>query len=139
MIGEKAEKSGFQVAFDYAGGLSAGFIKPYYLDIYNTDEGGGLTRSVKYTDETASLFLDATSIYGASGFSVGFNEIKFTPGVFGKAGLNFDWATYDDWVKALETGIGAEVYLKQIPLMITEQNKAYFLYLYLSLQFGKKW
>ncbi len=139
LIGEKAEKSGFQVGFNYTGGLSAGFIKPYYLDIYNSDESGNLTRAVKYSDETANLFLDATSIYGASGFSVGFNEITFAPGAFAKAGLNFDWATYDDWVKALEAGIGAEAYMKKIPLMITEDNQAVFVYLYLSLQFGKKW
>lgn len=139
LIGEKAEKSGFQVLFNYAGGISAGFIKPYYLDVYNTDEEGGVTKSIKYSDETENLFLDATSIYGASGFSIGFNEINFTPGVFGKAGLNFDWATYDDFVKSLETGIGLELYLQDIPIMILENNKPYFVYLYLSLQLGKKW
>lgn len=61
------------------------------------------------------------------------------PGLFGKAGLNFDWATYDDFVKSAETGIGAELYLKEIPIMIQENNKPLFVYLYLSLQFGKKW
>ncbi len=50
MIGEKADKSGFQVLFNYAGGISAGFIKPYYLDVYNTDEEGGVTKSIKYSD-----------------------------------------------------------------------------------------
>ncbi|MEZ5014921.1 MAG: hypothetical protein R2794_11580 [Chitinophagales bacterium] len=139
LLGEKAEKSGFLVSFNYAGGFSAGFIKPYYLEVYNTDEQGGLTRSIKYSEETESLFLDATSIYGASGFSVGFNEIQFTPGIFARTGLSFDWATYDDFVKALETGIGAEVYARTIPLMINEQNNPYFVYLYLSLQLGKKW
>lgn len=139
MIGEKAEKSGFQVSFNYAGGLSAGFIKPYYLDVYNTDEEGGLTRSIRYSAETESLFLDATSIYGASGFSTGFNEITFAPGIFAKSGFNFDWATYDDFVKSMEAGIAAEIYLKDIPIMILENNKPYFIYLYLSLQFGKKW
>jgi hypothetical protein len=139
MIGEKADKSGFQVMFTYAGGVAAGFIKPYYLDVYNTDEEGGITKSIKYSDETESLFLDATSIYGASGFSIGFNEIEFAPGIFAKTGLNFDWATYDDFVKSVETGIGAELYLKEIPMMILENNKPYFVYLYLSLQLGKKW
>lgn len=140
MIGQKAEKSGFQVAATYAGGLSAGFVKPYYLEVYNNDpENGDLTIPIRYSETTSNLFLDATSIYGASGFGKGFNEIKVVPGLFGKAGFNFDWATYDDFVKSLETGIGAEVYLKDIPIMITENNKPYFVYLYLSLQFGKKW
>ena len=83
--------------------------------------------------------MDATSIYGASGFSIGFNEIKFAPGIFAKSGFNFDWATYDDFVKAMEVGLGTEIYLKEIPILISENNKPYFVYLYLSLQFGKKW
>ena len=140
LIGEKAEKSGFQISANYAGGFSAGFVKPYYLEAINTDsEDGNLTIPIRYSPETESLFLDATKIYGASGFSAGFNEISFVPGLFGKAGLNFDWATYDDFVKSAETGIGAELYLKEIPIMIQENNKPLFVYLYLSLQFGKKW
>lgn len=139
MIGQKAEKSGFQIAANYAGGFSAGFIKPYYLAVYSNDAENSPTVNVKYTPETANIFMDYTSIYGASGFSVGFKEISVVPGLFGKAGLNFDWATYDDFVKSAEAGIGAELYLKDIPIMILENNKPYFVYLYLSLQFGKKW
>lgn len=139
LIGEKAEKSGFQVSANYAGGLSAGLIKPYYLAVYSTAEEGTPTVNVKYSPETEYLFLDYTSIYGASGFSIGFNEISFVPGLFGKAGLNFDWASYDDFVKSAEAGIGGELYLKDIPIMISDDNKPYFVYLYLSLQFGKKW
>lgn len=140
LLGQKAEKSGFQIAATYAGGFSAGLIKPYYLEVYNNDpENGDLTRPISYSSETSNLFLDATSIYGASGFGKGFNEISLAPGLFGKAGFNFDWATYDDFVKSLEAGVGCEVYLKDIPIMILENNKPYFLYLYLSLQFGKKW
>lgn len=139
MIGQKAEKSGFQISANYAGGFSAGFVKPYYLAVFSADESTGPTVNVSYTPETANIFMDYTSIYGASGFSVGFNEIKVVPGIFGKVGMNFDWATYDDFVKAAEAGIGAELYMKDIPIMILENNKPYFVYLYLSLQFGKKW
>jgi len=139
MIGQKAEKSGFQISANYAGGFAAGFVKPYYLAVYSNAEQGVPTVNVAYSPETANIFLDYTSIYGASGFSIGFNEISVIPGIFGKAGLNFDWATYDDFVKAAEAGIGAELYLRDIPIMILENNKPYFVYLYLSLQFGKKW
>lgn len=139
MIGQKAEKSGFQISANYAGGFSAGFVKPYYLAVFSSDVSTGPTVNVSYTPETANIFMDYTSIYGASGFSTGFNEISVVPGLFGKVGMNFDWATYDDFVKAAEAGIGAELYLKEIPIMILENNKPYFVYLYLSLQFGKKW
>jgi hypothetical protein len=140
LIGEKADKSGFQISANYGGGFSAGFVKPYYLEVLNENrESNDLTIPVKYSPETEQLFLDAITIYGASGFATGLNEISVVPGIFAKGGLNFDWATYDDFVKSAEAGIGAELYLKDIPIMIQETNKPYFVYLYLSLQFGKKW
>lgn len=140
LIGEKAEKSGFEVNFNYAAGLAIGFIKPYYLDVYNIDnENNEYIESVRYNNENASLFLDATSIYGASGFSKGFNEISVVPGLFAKTGLNFDWASNDDFVKAVEAGMGGELYTRNIPIMILANNHPYFFYLYLSLQLGKKW
>ncbi|MBC8047938.1 MAG: hypothetical protein H7Y00_14165 [Fimbriimonadaceae bacterium] len=139
LLGQKAEKNGFEINFDYVVGPSLGFVKPYYLDVWYEEDGSGNIIPEKYSDSTASYFLDATSIYGYSGFTKGFSEISIIPGAFGKAGINFDWATYDDFVKALEVGIGGEFYIKDIPMMIVENNKPYFVYLYLTLQFGKKW
>lgn len=139
LIGQKAEKNGFEVNFNYAVGPSIGFVKPYYLEILKNQDGVLYTSTEKYSDANASYFLDATSIYGYSGFTTGFSEISILAGAFGKAGLNFDWASYDDYVKSLEAGIGAEIYMKDVPMMIVENNKPYFVYLYLSLQFGRKW
>lgn len=139
ILGEKAEKNGYEIKFSYAAGPSLGFLKPYYLDVWYDEDGDAILVSEKYSPETENAFLNATSIYGYSGFNKGFNEISLMPGVFGKAGINFDWATYDDFVKAFEAGIGGELYLKDVPMMIVENNKPYFVYLYLSLHFGKKW
>lgn len=139
LIGEKAEKSGFEVNFTYAVGPSIGFVKPYYLEILKNQDGTLYLSTEKYSDANASYFLDATSIYGYSGFTTGFKDISVIPGAFGKAGLTFDWASYDDYVKSLEAGIGAELYLTDVPMMILETNKPYFVYLYLSLQLGRKW
>ena len=139
LIGEKAEKSGFEIKFDYTVGPSLGFLKPYYLNVFYVDNDQVYLRTEKYSEENAGVFLDATSIYGSAGFSKGFNEISLIPGAFGRAGLKFDWATYDDFVKSMEAGIGADLYIKRVPMMILENNKPYFVYLYLSLQLGKKW
>jgi hypothetical protein len=139
LIGEKAEKSGFEINFNYVAGPSLGMTKPYYLEILYEEDGDTYKVSEKYGPETANLFLDATSIYGYSGFSKGLSEISIIPGAFAKTGLSFDWASYDEYVKSLEAGIGAEIYVKDVPMMILENNKPYFVYLYLSLQLGKKW
>jgi hypothetical protein len=139
LIGEKAEKNGFEINFTYTLGPSFGLVKPYYLDIWVDNDDDQNLVSHKYSTETEELFLNATSIYGYSGFGKGFDEISLIPGGFGKAGLSFDWANYDDYVKSIETGIGADLYIKDVPIMIIENNKPYFVYLYLSLQFGRKW
>lgn len=149
MIGEKAEKSGVEVSFNYSVGPSLGLLKPYYLDlIYSTDPGGSPiakeTRPEKYGSENAAKFLNLAEIYGSSGFSRGLLEVKPIPGLHAKAGLNFDWASWGDFVKALEVGFEADLYYKRIPIMVTDQlpnniNKAYFIGIYVSAQLGKKW
>lgn len=142
-IGDKAEKSGVEVNFSYVVGPSLGLLKPYYVDIiFLVERDGQLEaepRPLKYSEENAEVFLNPEAIYGATGFSKGLNEIKFVPGIFAKAGFNFDWASYDEFVKALEVGIGADVYPKRIPIMIAERNNPYFVYLYASIQIGKNW
>jgi hypothetical protein len=139
LIGEKAEKSGFEISFNYILGPSLGLVKPYYLEILYEQDGNIFSVPQQYAPETASLFLDASSIYGYSGFSKGLSEVSVLPGAFAKAGLSFDWAAFDEYIKSIETGIGAELYLQDVPIMILENNKPYFVFLYLSLQVGKKW
>lgn len=139
LLGQKAQKNGYEIKLTYVLGPSLGLLKPYYLDVWFEQDGDDFLIAQKYSEETASYFLDATSIFGYSGFSIGFKEISVIPGGFGKAGLIFDWANYDEYIKSLEVGLGADLYIKDIPMMIIENNKPYFAYLYLCLQFGKKW
>ncbi|MBA2423229.1 MAG: hypothetical protein H0V61_08395 [Chitinophagales bacterium] len=141
MLSERAERSGVEVGVKLLGGLSLGLLKPYYLDLLypvdNTQQYRIL--SEKYSEENAATFLDWFSIYGGSGFVYGLDEIKFIPGIHLKAGLNFDWATYDDFLKALEVGVIFDAYYKKVPIMIIDKNQQFFPNLYVSLQFGKKW
>ena len=139
-IGDKAEKSGVEVNFTYLIGPSLGLLKPYYLDvIVSTEDGGVDTEAFRYDGFNDSIFLSRESIYGASGFSKGLKEIKFRPGIHAKAGFNFDWSDYNDRIRAVEVGLAADVYPKRIPIMIEERNDPYFIYLYLAIQFGKRW
>jgi hypothetical protein len=56
-----------------------------------------------------------------------------------KSGFTFDWAQSDDAIKSLEVGATLDLYYKEVPLMILDNNSFYYPNLYLSLQFGKKW
>ncbi len=146
VLGEKAEKNGVRLSFVWEGGLSLGFLKPYYLDLaYPLPEGSnGNSQSFviltqRYTEANKNVFTDWFSIAGASGWGNGFSEIEPVPGGYGKIGLSFDWASNDDFVKSLEAGFQLDVYYKRIPLSVLEDNKPFFMGAYIGFQFGKRW
>lgn len=143
-IAEKAKKAGVDISMVYAGGLSIGVIKPYYLALsYPVPDRPGLeeTRIEKYSPANAEKFLDdiGTSILGYAGIKHGFSDMQFLWGGHGKIGLNFDWAGNDDFVKSLELGVEAEVYYRNIPLVLNDRNRPFLINLYLGLQFGKRY
>jgi len=147
-IADKAEKNGVRVSLSYLGGITLGLLKPYYLDLaYPVEDNDPnvltfLIVSQRYSEKNHDKFLDWYSIAGASGFKYGFVEIEPVPGIYGKFGLNFDWAGKEEYVKALEAGLMLDLYYKRIPLMVEEEhnyNRFYFLQAYVSFQFGKRW
>lgn len=140
VLGGKAKKSGVEVNITWTAGPTLGLLKPYYVRAYRLiNDQQIIIEEIKYTQEDATRFLTPTSIYGSAGFSFGLGEIRPIPGAFGKVGLNFDWANYSEFIKSIEAGIGADLFFERTPIMVTEQNKVQFVYLYLSLQLGKKW
>jgi hypothetical protein len=141
-IASKAERSGVTLSMVYMGGFSLGFLKPYYLNLAIPDAqptDRPYSQPERYTEENADRFLDKSKIDGASGIRYGWGEIEPVPGIHGRFGLNFDWASQDEFVKALEVGASIDLYYKRIPIMVTDDASRYFLGLYLSLQFGKRW
>lgn len=153
VLGDKAKKSGVEVNFTWVAGPSLGILKPYYLNIIETNDNRPFISAERYDPDIPERFLNSNSIYGSSGFSYGLGQISLVPGAYGKAGINFDWASYSEFVKSLEAGIGADVFPRRVPILITDdpdstaddvyalegKNKPFFVYLYLSLQLGKKW
>jgi hypothetical protein len=139
LLGDRADKSGVQVEFTWVAGPSLGMLKPYYLNLIEEGDNFSTIVAERYDENDPDRFLSRANIYGASGFSFGLGEISVLPGAYGKAGFHFDWANYSEFVKALEVGVGADVFAGRAPIMIIEKNKFHFVYLYLSLQLGKKW
>jgi hypothetical protein len=136
----KAKKQGVAVGMSYAVGPSLGIIKPYYLELYRFDNNGQPigTLAQSYTEENASLFLNPGSIAGGAGFGYGFDDLSITPGGHAKAALHLDWGAFDEIVRAVEVGIMIDVYAKQVPIMLTQDNKPYFINLYFSVELGKR-
>ncbi len=139
---QKAEENGVEVRFIYTGGASLGILKPYYLDIVYAANNRCYVKHEKYNPEVPleeNNFLNPNRIYGSSGFTYGLDEIKPHPGIYGKAGLNFEWASYNDLIKAVEVGAMLDVYYREAPIMTVIDNKQFFASLYIDVQMGWRW
>jgi len=134
LIGGKGAKNGVAVSAIYGGGFSAGLLKPYYVTIIdpNTQE----TRDIKYNAQDDTLFLYYP--FSSAGFTKGFSEIKFTPGVIAHAGLRFDYGRYNELLSAIEVGISAEYYTKDMPILVNQAPKQFFYNAYVAIEFGKR-
>ena len=143
---EKAKRKGVAVGISYEAGPTLGLQKPYYLDFWRQQDGGSneiYIVSERYDGTNYDSFTDINRIYGASGFSKGFREIRPIPGLHGKMSVHFDWGAFDEFVKAFEAGIMVDAFFKKVPIMVDEEgfseNRPYFINLYLTLQLGKRW
>jgi hypothetical protein len=127
IIGGKGNKNGVAVGAVYGAGLSLGLLKPYYVDVR---EG---------TRVTYDKIVDSAYIpLGASGFTVGWGEVKIRPGLNTKVGLRFDYGRLNETVTAIEVGLNAEFYPQEIPQMLYVEEKQFFFSAYLSLLLGRR-
>ncbi len=114
-------------------GASLGLAKPVYLNIREvTDNDNVIIARRRYDPDKH----DQDDIYGKASFLNGMDEITLYPGLFVKAGLQFDFANDREVVKALEIGLKTDIYFSNIPIMAYADNQAYFLNIYLQFYFG---
>lgn len=135
MIGNKGNKNGVAVYAVYAGGLSLGLLRPYYIDVQSPP---GQIRTIKYTPKDSADFLDPRYIIGGTGISKGWGDIKVVPGVHAKAAMRFDWGRFNNAVSALEFGFNFEFYTRKVEQLATVEGKNFFVNGYLSLLFGRR-
>jgi hypothetical protein len=139
---EKARQRGVAVGYSYQFGPALGLLKPYYLELFKRVDNGSIIATEKYSEETASRFLDRNFIYGASSFSKGFGELTPRPGLHSQISLHLDWGAFDELVKALEVGLMAEFFFTDVPIIVENENitnSPLFLNLFISLQLGRRW
>lgn len=137
IVGGKGNKNGVEVSAVYLGGISLGLVKPYYLELLDTSSQG--TSYQKYSASNATTFLNPNNILAGPGFGKGWNEVKFVPGLYGRAGMRFDWAEFDRVVSAVEVGVDADIYAQNINIMVNNPGKRFYYGAYVSLLFGKRW
>lgn len=141
MIAGKPEAGTTSVHWVYGAGLSAGLLKPYYIEALVTDPTTGRfeQQTIKYSDETKGTFLKENYILGAAGFSKGLNELKVIPGITARTGLHFDFSQRKRTKLSVELGLNAEIYTKPIEIMANQKAVPYTLNIYAAIQAGKRW
>lgn len=136
MIGGKGNKNGVGVYGVFAGGLSAGIIRPYYIEV-ESPPNSGVVRRIKYTPADSAEFM-GPFIIGGTGLSTGWRDMKFAPGIHAKMALRFDWARFNNTITAIEFGFNFEYYTRRIEQMVSVEPKRFFSNGYLTILFGNR-
>lgn len=135
---EKAKRKGLAIGVSYQGGATLGLVKPNYLKLIKRGEDNRFFISTeKLTDENRDIFLDPFSIYGGTTFTKGIGEISILPGVHGMVAVHMAFGAFDEYIMALDAGLAVDIYPRKVPIM-AEDNRAYFLNLFLNLHIGKR-
>jgi len=117
-------------------GPSVAFAKPIYLEIRPANP------SIEYNITTEKFDPDkhdSFNIDGKAPYGKGLGETKIYPGAYGKFAISVEHAPEDDMIRAIETGITFDFYGRSVPIMALQNNKPFFLNLYISLVYGRKW
>lgn len=138
-LNEEVEQGHVSIHWVYLGGISIGLEKPYFVDAYVNENGALVQKTINYTDTTQEAFLSQQFIVGSAGLGKGLGQTKIVPGIHGKTGLHFDFATSKKTKLAIETGVSVEIYGRAIEMMANQDARPYFVNAYVSFQFGKRW
>ena len=143
-VSEKAKRKGLAVGYSYSFGPAVGLLKPYYLNLFlRAENNGGVSsfEDVKYSEETAEKFLTFNDINGASNFTRGIAETKVIPGIQAKVASHFALGAFDKYVKAVELGLMADLFIQRVDIMAPSENfnnKPYFIKLFANVQLGMR-
>lgn len=132
-IFKKKDLGGVSIKYFYSAGPSLAFTKPIYYNVLYL--GPGNTYELKQEKFNIDIHQPA-DIYSRASFFKGTRELGVIPGVYAKAGFNFEYSKEDRIIHAIELGISAEAYLKKIPIMAAEDNNALFLNLFVCYRIG---
>jgi len=131
IIGGKGNKNGVAVMAVYAGGVSLGLQKPYYVDV--------VTKTDERIRSTYPTIIDSNyTEIGASGFTVGWGDVKIRPGAQVKGGLRFDFGRFNETITAVEVGVSAEFYAQKVSQMAYNKEKQFFFNGYVTLLLGRR-
>lgn len=134
LLGNKSNKNGVSITGNYGGGISAGLLRPYYVQVLQ--QGNGIDY-IKYNSADSISFL-TDRINGGPSFGKGWSDMTVVPGLYAKAAVRFDYGSFNEVVSAIEVGVSGDYYSKKIPLLVHNPQKQFFFSGYVAILFGKR-
>jgi hypothetical protein len=130
---KKADLGGIAIRYFYSAGPVLAIYKPiYYKVLYLISASEYEVKEEKF-DASIAIPQD---IYSKASFIKGLNETKVMPGLYAKAGFNFEYSKEDKIIHAIELGAQVNAFPVKIPIMAVAPNKAVFFSLFVSYRFG---
>jgi hypothetical protein len=133
----KGNEDGVQVDFILNGGLSFGFLTPYYIE-YSTLNGK--TETVPYDPVTTP---DINKVVNSPGYTTGLSSTKVVPGVHLKTGFSFEYGHFTNKVTGIEVGFLFEAFTQKMVIMEAPaytggafHNNQFFSSIYINLFYG---
>ncbi|MFH1160663.1 MAG: hypothetical protein V1733_06930 [bacterium] len=137
ILNRKPYWGGVQLSVLYYGGVSVGLGKPAYLYIIHFNSG---FTDYEISEEKYNPELHFTdNIYGRASFLSGILELNFYPGIYARGGFEFEFSNKNKRPKALEIGGCLDFSPIGIPIMAYNPKQNFFLTVYLSFMFGKRY
>ena len=135
LLGNKGNKNGVSITGNIGGGLIAGLLRPYMIQV----DKGNDRPYVKYdSPDRDTYFLNQQTYVGGPSLGTGWKYLSVTPGIYLKPAVRFDYGKFNEMVSAIEVGLAGEFYTKKIPQMIEAKQKQFFFSAYVSIMFGRR-
>lgn len=134
LLGGKGNKNGVAVTYLYSGGISVGMLKQYVMNVSRQVVPNGFEFKSTYP----TIFDSAYYVDNSLGLGGGWDHLKFSPGLNLKLAMRFDYGRFNQNITAFETGVTAEYYFSEMPLMAYVQPKHLFFNAYIAIMFGKR-
>ena len=131
---KKADLGGIAIRYFYSAGPVFAIYKPIYYRVLHLVSGNEYEIKVEKFDPAAVTI--PSDIYAKSSFIKGLGETKVMPGLFAKAGFNFEYSKEDKIIHAIEVGAQINAFPKKIPIMAIPNNKTLLFSLFVSYRFG---
>lgn len=126
----------FSLRVGLEGGLVLGFLKPYYIEYYQTNSSA---RNPLVVEQFDIRKHDQRFIVGEADYFTGFSETTVTPGLRLGAFTTANLAGSSFYIRALHVGIRADFYTRRMEIRDSSPDRWVFVGAHAGILIGNAW